>query len=104
MGIAARMKMAHKLAMIVIVLLLPLGFVTVEHSMRVSSRINEHALAEDGLHYFEGLEEAARALAVHASFTATVLAGEANSPYFDKKIQEAAVFPLRVVAVKPLAM
>jgi len=90
MSIAARMKMAHKLAMIVIVLLLPLSYVTVEYAVGLWSRINEHELAEDGLHYFEGLKEAGRALADHASFTATVLAGEANSSYFDKKIQEAA--------------
>ncbi|HLZ97780.1 MAG TPA: methyl-accepting chemotaxis protein, partial [Steroidobacteraceae bacterium] len=50
----------------------------------------EHAMAEDGLHYFDGLKDAGRALAAHASFTATILAGEANSSYFDKKIQEAA--------------
>jgi len=90
MSIAARMKMAHKLAMIVIVLLLPLSYVTVEYAVGLWSGINEHELAEDGLHYFEGLKEAGRALADHASFTATVLAGEANSSYFDKKIQEAA--------------
>src|SRR5579863_891415 len=90
MNIAARMKMAHKLAMIVIVLLLPLGYVSVEYAVGLWSRINEHVLADDGLHYFEGLKEAGRALAAHASFTATVLAGEANSAYFDKKIQEAA--------------
>ena len=90
MRIAARMKMAHKLATIVIVLLLPLGYVTVEYAAGLWSRISEHAMAEDGLHYFEGLKEAGRALAAHASFTATVLAGEANSSYFDKKIEEAA--------------
>ncbi|HWS65159.1 MAG TPA: methyl-accepting chemotaxis protein [Steroidobacteraceae bacterium] len=84
------MKMAHKLATIVIVLLLPLGYVTVEYAAGLWSRINEHAMAEDGLHYFEGLKEAGRAMAAHASFTATVLAGEANSSYFDKKIEEAA--------------
>jgi len=33
MGVAARMKMAHKLAMIVIVLLLPLSYVTVEYAV-----------------------------------------------------------------------
>jgi len=90
MNIASRMKMAHKLAMIVVVLLLPLGYVSVEYTVGLSSRIDEHALADDGLHYFEGLKEAGRALAAHASFTATVLAGEANTAYFDKKIQEAA--------------
>ena len=90
MKIAARMKMAHKLATIVVVLLLPLGYVTVEYAAGLWSRINEHAMAEDGLHYFEGLKEAGRALAANASFTATVLAGEANSSYFDKKIEEAA--------------
>jgi methyl-accepting chemotaxis protein len=90
MNITARMKMAHKLAMIVVVLLLPLSFVTVEYAVGLWSRINEHALADDGLHYFEGLKDAGRALADHASLTATVLAGEANSSYFDKKIQEAA--------------
>jgi methyl-accepting chemotaxis protein len=90
MNIAARMKMAHKLAIIVVVLLLPLGYVTVEYAVGLWSRIDEHALADDGLHYFEGLKEAGRALAAHASFTATVLAGEANTSYFDKKIQEAA--------------
>ena len=82
--------MAHKLAMIVIVMLLPLGYVSIEYAASLWSRINEHALADDGLHYFEGLKEAGRALAAHASFTATVLAGEANSTYFDKKIEEAA--------------
>jgi len=84
------MKMAHKLAMIVVVLLLPLGYVSVEYTVGLSSRIDEHALADDGLHYFEGLKEAGRALAAHASFTATILAGEANTAYFDKKTQEAA--------------
>jgi len=90
MNIAARMKMAHKLAMIVIVMLLPLSYVSVQYAVGLWSRINEHALADEGLHYFEGLKDAGRALAAHASFTATVLAGEANSAYFDKKIQEAA--------------
>jgi methyl-accepting chemotaxis protein len=90
MRIAARMKMAHKLATIVIVLLLPLSYVTVEYAVGLWSRINEHAMAKDGLYYFEGLKEAGRAMAAHASFTATVLAGEANSSYFDKKIEEAA--------------
>ncbi len=90
MNITARMKMAHKLAMIVIVMLLPLSYVSVEYAVGLWSRINEHALADDGLHYFEGLKEAGRALAAHASLTATVLGGEANSTYFDKKIKEAA--------------
>jgi methyl-accepting chemotaxis protein len=90
MNIAARMKMAHKIAMIVIVLLLPLSYVSVEYAAGLMSRIDEHRQADDGLHYFEGLKEAGRALAAHASFTATVLAGEANSSYFDKKIAEAA--------------
>src|SRR3984893_9587324 len=89
MGLVARMKMAHKLATIVIALLLPLMYVTAEYAVGLWSRINEHALADDGLHYFEGLKEAGRALAAHASFTATVLAGEANTAYFDKKIKEA---------------
>ena len=90
MNIAARMKMAHKLAMIVVVLLLPLSYVSIEYAVGLSSRINEHELADDGLHYFEGLKEAGRALAAHASFTATVLAGEANTSYFDERIREAA--------------
>src|SRR5580692_8568733 len=90
MNIAGRMKMAHKLAMVVIVLLLPLSYVSVEYAVSLWSRINEHALADDGLHYFEGLKEAGRALAAHASFTATVLAGEANAGYFGQKIKEAA--------------
>ncbi len=90
MNITARMKMAHKLAVIVIVMLLPLTYVSVEYAAGLWARINEHAQADDGLHYFEGLKEAGRALAAHASFTATILAGEANTPYFDKKIQEAA--------------
>jgi methyl-accepting chemotaxis protein len=90
MNVGARMKMAHKLAMIVIVLLLPLGYVSVEYAAGLWSRIDEHRQADDGLHYFEGLKEAGRALAAHASFTATVLAGEANASYFDKKIAEAA--------------
>jgi methyl-accepting chemotaxis protein len=94
------MKMAHKLAMIVIVLLLPLSYVTVEYAASLWSRINEHALAEDGLHYFEGLKEAGRAMAAHASFTATVLAGEANSSYFDKKIEEAAAHFNASIAVQ----
>jgi methyl-accepting chemotaxis protein len=84
------MKMAHKLAMIVIVLLLPLTYVSVKYAVELWSQIDEHALADDGLHYFEGLKEAGRALAAHASFTATVLSGEANTSYFDKKIQESA--------------
>ena len=90
MKFAAQMKMAHKLAMIVIVLLLPLSYVSVEYAIGLWSRIDEHRQADDGLHYFEGLKEAGRALAAHASFTATVLAGEENSAYFDKKIAEAA--------------
>ena len=47
------------------------------------------AHADDGLHYFEGLKEAGRALAAHASLTATVLSGEANTAYFDQKIKDA---------------
>jgi methyl-accepting chemotaxis protein len=90
MKLAARMKMAHKLAMIVVVLLLPLSYVSVEYAAGLWSQINEHELADDGLSYFEGLKEAGRALAAHASFTATLLAGEANTAYFDKKIKEAA--------------
>jgi methyl-accepting chemotaxis protein len=90
MKMAARMKMAHKLAMIVIVLLLPLSYVSVEYAVGLWSQINEHESADDGLSYFEGLKEAGRALAAHASFTATLLAGEANTAYFDKKIREAA--------------
>jgi len=90
MNVAARMKMAHKLAMIVIVLLLPLSYVSIEYAVGLWSRISEHELADDGLHYFEGLKEAGRALAAHASFTATVLAGEANTSYFDERIREAA--------------
>jgi methyl-accepting chemotaxis protein len=90
MKLAARMKMAHKLAMIVIVLLLPLSYVSVEYAAGLWSQINEHELADDGLSYFEGLKEAGRALAAHASFTATLLAGEANTAYFDKKIKDAA--------------
>src|ERR1700724_939470 len=90
MRMVARMKMAHKLAMIVIVLMLPLIYVTVEYAVGLSSRINEHALSDDGLHYFEGLKEAGRGIAAYASFTATVLAGEANSGYFGQKIKEAA--------------
>ena len=90
MRMVSRMKMAHKLAMIVIVLMLPLTYVTVEYAAGLRSRINEHALADDGLHYFEGLKEAGRGLAAHASFTATVLAGEANAGYFGQKIKEAA--------------
>ncbi len=90
MNIAARMKMAHKLAIIVIVLLLPLSYVSVEYAAGLSVQIKEHQSADDGLHYFEGLKEAGRALAAHASFTATLLAGEANTSYFDRKIQEAA--------------
>ncbi len=86
----AQMRMAHKLAMIVVVLLLPLSYVTVEYAVILWSRIDEHRMADDGLHYFEGLREAGRALAAHASFTATLLAGEANTAYFDKKIEEAA--------------
>src|SRR5258708_3254845 len=82
--------MGDKGAMIVVVLLLPLGYVSVAYTVGLWSRMDEHALADDGLHYFEGLKEAGRALAAHASFTATVLAGEANTDYFDKKIQEAA--------------
>jgi methyl-accepting chemotaxis protein len=90
MKIIARMKVAQKLATIVIVLLLPLGYVSVEYAAGLWSRINEHAMADDGLRYFEGLNDAGRALAAHASLTATVLAGEANTSYFDKKIQESA--------------
>ncbi len=90
MNITARMKMAHKLAVIVIVLLLPLTYVSIEYAAGLWSQIDEHAMADDGLHYFEGLKDAGRALAAHASFTATILAGEANTPYFDKKIQQAA--------------
>ncbi|MGB6307443.1 MAG: methyl-accepting chemotaxis protein [Steroidobacteraceae bacterium] len=76
--------------MIVLVLLLPLTYVSVKYAAGLGSQIDEHAMADDGLHYFEGLKEAGRALADHASFTATILGGEANTPYFDKKIQEAA--------------
>ncbi|MDP9008760.1 MAG: methyl-accepting chemotaxis protein [Pseudomonadota bacterium] len=90
MKIVARMKMSQKLAMIIIVLLLPLGYVTMEYAAELWSRINEHAMADEGLRYFEGLNEAGRALAAHASLTATVLGGEANTSYFDKKIQESA--------------
>jgi len=77
MNIAARMKMAHKLAIVVIALLLPLGYVSLQYARGLSSQISEHAHADDGLHYFEGLKEAGRALAAHASLTATVLSGEA---------------------------
>jgi hypothetical protein len=90
MGTVARMKMAYKLAMIVVALMLPLTYVTVEYATGLCSRIDEHVLADDGLHYFEGLKEAGRGIAAHASFTATVLAGEANTGYFDQKIKEAA--------------
>jgi hypothetical protein len=79
MNIAARMKMAHKLAMVVIALLLPLSYVSLQYAKSLSSQITEHARADDGLHYFEGLKDAGRALAEHASSTATVLAGEANT-------------------------
>lgn len=90
MNVTALMKLAHLLAVIVIVMLLPLTYVSDEYAAGLWARINEHAQADDGLHYVEGLKEAGRALAAHASFTATILAGEANTPYFDKKIQEAA--------------
>ena len=79
MRMVARMKMAHKLAMIVIVLMSPLMYVTVEYAAGLRSRINEHALADDGLHYFEGLKEAGRGLAAHASFTATALVSGSSS-------------------------
>ncbi len=89
MNIAARMKMAHKLAIVVIALLLPLGYVSLQYARGLSSQISEHAHADDGLHYFESLKEAGRALAAHASLTATVLSGEANTAYFDQKIKDA---------------
>lgn len=89
MNIAARLKMAHKLAILVIALLLPLGYVSLQYARGLSSQISEHAHADNGLHYFEGLKEAGRALAAHASFTATVLSGEANTAYFDQKIKDA---------------
>jgi methyl-accepting chemotaxis protein len=90
MNIAARMKMAHKLAIVVIALLLPLGYVSLQYAAGLSSQIREHARADDGLHYFEGLKDAGRALAAHASLTATILSGEANTSYFDQKIHDAA--------------
>jgi methyl-accepting chemotaxis protein len=85
-----RMKMAHKLAMLVIVLMLPLAYVSVEYSVELWSRINEHALADAGLRYSESLNDAGRAVADHASYTATLLSGEANTTYFDKEIKAAA--------------
>ena len=90
MSIAARLKMAHKLALVVIALLLPLGYVSIEYTFGLWSQINEHALADDGLHYSEGLNDSGRALADHASLSATILAGEANTAYFDPKTREAA--------------
>jgi methyl-accepting chemotaxis protein len=85
-----RLKMAHKLAMVVIVLMLPLSYVSVEYCVGLWSQIHEHALADDGLQYSSALNDAGRALAEHASLTATLLAGEANTTYFDKQVKEAA--------------
>jgi methyl-accepting chemotaxis protein len=85
-----RMKMAHKLAMLVAVLVLPLAYVSYRYSAELWSRIDEHALAQDGLRYSEELNEAGRELADHASYTATLLAGEANTAFFDQQIKEAA--------------
>jgi methyl-accepting chemotaxis protein len=82
--------MAHKLATLVIVLVLPLAYVSFEYSAGLSSQIDEHALADDGLRYSEGLNQAGRELADHASYTATLLAGEANTSYFDEEIKQAA--------------
>ena len=85
-----RLKMAHKLAMLVAVLILPLGYVSYRYSAELWSRIDEHALAEDGLRYSQELNEVGRELAEHASYTATLLAGEANTAFFDKQIKESA--------------
>src|SRR5260370_31212905 len=87
MRIAARMKMAHKLATIVIVLLLALSYVTIEYAVGLWSRINEHAMAEDGLHYFEGLKEAARARAAPSSFTPPALGGRTQSSVLQQQNQ-----------------
>jgi methyl-accepting chemotaxis protein len=83
-----RLKMAHKLAMLVAVLVLPLAYVSYQYSAELWSRIDEHALAQNGLLYSQELNEVGRELADHASYTATVLAGEANTTFFDKQIKE----------------
>ena len=90
MKVVARMKIAHKLAAVVVALLLPLTYLGIQYALGLSLRIHEHSLADEGLHYFEELKDAGRALAEHASFTATILAGEANTTYFDPKIKAAA--------------
>src|SRR6202012_5773557 len=83
-----RLKMAHKLAMLVVVLVLPLAYVSYRYSAELWSRIDEHALAQDGLRYSQELNEVGRELADHASYTATLLAGEANTAFFDKQIKD----------------
>jgi methyl-accepting chemotaxis protein len=85
-----RLKMAHKLAMLVAVLVLPLAYVSYRYSAELWSRIDEHALAQDGLLYSQELNAVGRELADHASYTATLLAGEANAAFFDKQIKDAA--------------
>ena len=90
MKLASKLNIAQKLGILVMALVLPLAYVSAHYAVSLWSKIDEHASADDGLHYFDGLKDAGRALAAHASFTATVLGGEANTSYFDRKIREAA--------------
>jgi methyl-accepting chemotaxis protein len=64
MNIAARMKMAHKVAVIVIALLLPLTYVSIEYAAGLRSRIDEHAIQAGG---------AFRVLAVAAAMVAAAI-------------------------------
>ena len=64
MNITVRMKMAHKLAVIVIALLLPLTYVSIEYAAGLWSRVDEHAMQAG---------DAFRALAFVAAMTAAAI-------------------------------
>ena len=90
MKVGANLKIGHQLALIVVALLVPLTYIGAQYAWRLNERIQEQALADDGLRYFHDLKGAGHALSAHAAFTAAVLAGDTNGAYFDPRIKDAA--------------
>jgi methyl-accepting chemotaxis protein len=77
------LKLGQKLALVLLMLLVPIGYLTWQHVVTLQTQMRNDRLALDGLDYLEGLQKALVPVTRHQALTAAVLLGGAEPAKLD---------------------
>jgi methyl-accepting chemotaxis protein len=77
------MKLGQKLALVLLMLMVPMSYLTWQHVVKLQTQMRNDQLALDGLDYIEGLQQALVPVTRHQALSAGVLLGGAEPALLD---------------------